>query len=234
MMESMLEWARGPAFVCCFGFMVLGYLRHLALTVLEIRRHMGRAGDKSLPVGTIVTATLKWLVPVEKIKDQFLFSLTSILFHVAILVVPLFLLGHIALWTRGLGISWPGIPNEAADALTIIAIVTAAALVVERAASRATRSLSRFQDYAIPILVALPFATGFLVMHPWLSPFSFDTALLVHVLSANLLFVLMPLTKLSHAVLLPTVQLVSEVAWHWPKESGTQVAIALNKEKEPV
>ncbi len=233
-MESMLEWARGPAFVCCFGFMVLGYLRHLMLTILEIRRHMMRAGDKSLPVKAIFIATLKWLIPVEKVKDQFFFSLTSILFHVSILVAPLFLMGHIALWTRGLGISWPGISNEAADALTIAAIVTAAALVVERATSRATRSLSRFQDYAIPILVALPFATGFFAMHPWLSPFSFKAALLLHVLSANLLFVLMPVTKLSHAVLLPTVQLVSEVAWHWPKDSGSRVAIALNKEEEPV
>jgi nitrate reductase gamma subunit len=234
MMESMLEWARGPAFVCCFGFMVLGYIRHLVLTVLEIRRHLARAGDKNLPVSAIVTATVKWLIPVEKIKDQFFFSVTSILFHVAILVVPLFLMGHIALWTRGLGIGWPGISNEVADALTIIAVITAVALVLQRAASRATRSLSRFQDFAIPILVAIPFATGFFVMHPWLSPFSFDAALLLHVLSANLLFVLMPITKLSHAVLLPTVQLVSEVAWHWPQDSGSQVAIALNKEEEPV
>jgi nitrate reductase gamma subunit len=214
--------------------MVLGYLRHLILTLMEIRRHLGRAGDKSLPVGAIVKATLKWLVPIEKLKNQFFFSVTSIVFHIAILIVPLFLIGHIALWTRGLGIGWPGISNEVADILTIVAIVAAVALVLERAGSRATRSLSRFQDYAIPIVVAVPFATGFFVMHPLYSPFSFDVALFLHVMSANVLFVLMPITKLSHAVLLPTVQLVSEVAWHWPADSGTRVGIALNKEGEPV
>jgi nitrate reductase gamma subunit len=233
-MESWLEWARGPAFVFCFGFMLLGYLRHAVLTIVEIRRHLRRAGDKTLPVGAIVSATLKWLIPIEKLRNQFLFSITSILFHAAILVVPLFLIGHIALWTRGLGIWWPGISNELADVLTIVAIVTSVALVLERAASKATRSLSRFQDYAIPIVVALPFATGFFVMHPAFSPFSFDVALFIHVMSANVLFVLMPLTKLSHAVLLPTVQLVSEVGWHWPADSGSRVAMALNKEEEPV
>ena len=125
MLASWLEWARGPAFVFCFGFMLLGYLRHIILTIVELRRHMARAGDKSLPSKAIVVATFKWLVPLEKLKNQFFFRLTSILFHIAILVVPLFLIGHIALWTRGLGIWWPGITNELADILTIVAIVCA-------------------------------------------------------------------------------------------------------------
>jgi hypothetical protein len=56
----------------------------------------------------------------------------------------------------------------------------------------------------------------------------------VHLLSANLIFLLIPLTKLSHMVLLPEVQLVSEVAWHWPEDAGTRVGVALGKEKQPI
>ena len=67
MLESWTEWARGPAFVFCFGFMILGYLRHLVLTAVEIRRHLGRAGDKTLPLRAIAGATLRWLVPVDKL-----------------------------------------------------------------------------------------------------------------------------------------------------------------------
>jgi nitrate reductase gamma subunit len=214
--------------------MCLGYLGLLAVTVADIRRHLRRAGDKHVPTRAIVVATLKWLFPVGKLRQQLLFSLTSILFHIGILVVPLFLMGHIALWARGIGLAWPGIPNELADVLTVTAIVTAAALVLQRVGSRATRSLSRFSDYVIPLVVALPFATGFLVMHPRFSPFSFDSALFLHVMSANLLLVLMPITKLSHAALIPAVQLVSEVGWHWPADSGSKVAAALGKEGEPV
>jgi hypothetical protein len=234
MLGEWLEWARGPAFVCSFGFMCLGYLGLVVMTVAEIQRHMQRAGDKHLPVRAIVLATLKWLFPLGKIRQQLLFSVTSILFHIAILVVPWFLLGHIALWARGTGLSWPGIPNELTDILTITAVVTAVALVLQRVASRATRTLSRFQDYVIPLLVALPFASGFLVMHPGWSPFPFDSVLFVHVMSANLLLVLMPTTKLSHAALIPAVQLVSEVGWHWPVGSGSKVAAALGKEGEPI
>jgi nitrate reductase gamma subunit len=171
---------------------------------------------------------------VGKLGQQLFFSLTTLVFHIAILVVPLFLAGHIALWYRGLGLNWPAIPNHVADLLTIVAVVTALALVVQRLMAKATRALSRFQDYALPLLIALPFASGYLLMHPWLNPFGFDATMLVHVMSANLIFILIPLTKLSHVALLPSVQLVSEAAWHWPADSGSKVGLALNKEGEPV
>lgn len=233
-MEAWLEWARGPAFVFAFSFMVLGLVRHAVLTIAEMYRTLRRAGDPSLPYSKIFLTTLKWLVPVGKIRNEVLYSVTSILFHIAILIVPVFLGGHIALWARGLGVSWPAIPNEVADVLAIIAIVTAVALLVQRAGASATRSLSRIQDYVLPPLLAVPFVTGFLVMHPAMNPFSYEAVLFVHVMSANLIFVLMPITKLSHAVLIPSLQLVGEIGWKWPADSGSRVAAALHKEEEPV
>ena len=233
-MESWLEWARGPAFTFAFVFMLLGLTRHVVLTIWEVARAMYLAGDRTLPCRQICVATLKWLFPLGKLKDRLLLSLTSVSFHVAILIVPIFLGGHVVLWARGLGISWPAIPNQLADVLTIVAIITAVALVIQRAAARPTRALSRFQDYAIPLVVAVPFVSGFLVMHPLAGPFSYEATLFVHIMSANLVFVLTPITKLSHMVLLPSVQLVSEVAWHWPPDAGSKVAVALGKENEPI
>jgi nitrate reductase gamma subunit len=233
-MEAWLEWARGPAFVFAFSFMVLGLIRHAVLTVAEMYRTMRRAGDQSLPYSKLIVTTLKWLVPVAKIRNEALYSVTSILFHIAILIVPVFLGGHIALWARGIGLSWPAIPNEVADVLAIVAVVTAVALVIQRVSARATRCLSRFQDYVLPLLIAVPFVTGFLVVHPAMNPFSYEAVLFVHVMSANLIFVLMPITKLSHAALMPSVQFVSELGWKWPTDSGSRVAVALRKEEEPV
>jgi CBS-domain-containing membrane protein len=94
--------------------------------------------------------------------------------------------------------------------------------------------LSRFQDNALPLLIAVPFVTGFLAMHPASNPFSYEAVLLVHVMSANLIFVLIPITKLSHVALMPSVQFVSEIGWKWPADSGSRVAVALRKEEEPV
>jgi nitrate reductase gamma subunit len=233
-MEAWLEWARGPAFVFAFSFMVLGLIRHVVLTIAAVYRHMHRAGDQSLAYSKLARTTFEWLIPVGKIRSEAFYSVTSIVFHIAILLVPVFLAGHIVLWARGLGVSWPAIPHEAADVLTIIAIVTAVALLIQRVGSGASRSLSRFQDYALPPLIAVPFVTGFLVMHPASNPFSYEAALFVHVMSANLIFVLMPITKLSHAALLPSVQFVSEIGWKWPADSGSKIAAALGKEEAPV
>jgi nitrate reductase gamma subunit len=233
-MEAWLEWARGPAFIFSFTFMVLGLARHVLLTAAEMYRTLRRAGDPSLAYSKLARATLEWLVPVGKIRSEALYSVTSILFHIAILIVPVFLAGHIALWTRGLGLSWPAIPSEVADVLAIVAVVTAVALLVQRVSARATRSLSRFQDYALPPLIAVPFVTGFLAMHPATNPFAYEAVLFVHVMSANLIFVLIPTTKLSHAVLIPSVQFVSELGWKWPADSGSRVAAALGKEEAPV
>ena len=44
----------------------------------------------------------------------------------------------------------------------------------------------------------------------------------------------MPLTKLSHMILMPFTQLVSELAWHFPPDAGTRVAVTLGKENEPI
>jgi len=219
--------------------MVLGLARHLVLNGLAIRRSIRRAGDKNLPYRAIAKATLRWLVPIVALtlrvrKNRLIFSLTTFSFHAAILIVPVFLAGHIALWEEAAGISWWAIPNRLADALTLVAVAMAIALVIERATARDTRSLSRFGDYVLPLLVALPFASGFCLMHPGINPLPFDVMMLVHVMSGNLLLVLIPLTKLSHAVLLATTQLVSEVAWHFPPTAGSEVAVCLGKENEPV
>jgi len=233
-MEAWIEWARGPVFWAALTFMVLGLIRRVAITVWEAARALRRAGDKDIPALQVLSATLKWLVPVDRLGNRPLLSLTTVVFHVSIILVPLFLAGHIALWEPVLGFAWPAMPNYLATALTLAAMVSALALLVERVASRATRTLGRFQDYALPLVVAVPFASGFLLMHPGLNPFSHEATFFGHVMSANLVLVLIPVTKLSHIVLLPATQLVSELAWHFPPDAGSRVAVALNKESEPI
>ncbi len=231
-MENWLEWVRGPAFIFSFSFMILGLMRHVGLTLWEMYRVWRRAGDKHLPLRRILRSTLLWLFPFGKISQEPLFSATSILFHMAILIVPLFLAGHIALWRQNVGLSWPSIPDTLADVLTIAAIVAAIALVIERLSAKVTRSLSRFEDYALPVVIAVPFVSGFMVSHPAFNPFPYANVLFIHVMSANLVMLLIPLTKLSHAVLLPGIQLIAELGWHWPPDAGSRLADELGKETE--
>ena len=233
-MDTWLEWARGPIFWGALTFMILGLARHAVLTVWEIARAVRRAGDPTIPYKAIAQATVKWLLPFGKMKGRLVYSVTTLAFHASILVAPVFLAAHIQLIRRGLGFGWPALPNRIIDVLTAIAIVTALALVIERLAAKDSRHLSRFSDYALPLLIALPFASGLLAMHPVINPFAHQATLLIHVLSADLILVLIPMTKLSHMILLPATQLVSEVAWHFTPDGGSKVAVALGKENEPI
>jgi nitrate reductase gamma subunit len=233
-MDVWLEWAMGPLFWTALAFMILGLLRHVFLTAWEGTKAYRQAGDKVFPVGKLVTTTLNWLFPVKRVWHRGLFSLTTVLFHIGVILVPLFLAGHIKLWREGVGLSWPALPNGVATTLTWIVIVTSVAVVIQRVAAKDSRALSRFQDYALPLFIAVPFLTGFMVMHPAWNPFSRDPVLLAHVLSADLLIFLVPLTKLSHMILMPFTQLVSELAWHFPQDAGRRVGMTLDKENEPI
>jgi nitrate reductase gamma subunit len=232
--EGWTQWLRGPVFWAALAFLILGLGRHAAITAWAIIRTYRRAGDRAIPVRQILVATLKWLFPLDRLGNRILYGLSTLAFHISVILVPVFLAGHIALWQRGLGISWPAIPNRLATTLTIVALLSAVAIVIQRVMSRESRALSRFQDYVMPLVVALPFASGLLVMHPTWSPIPYDMVLLVHVASANFVMFLIPLTKLSHMVLLPGTQLISELAWHFPPSAGEQVGVALGKANEPV
>ncbi len=93
-MADWLEWARGPAFRACLLIMLLGLVRVLALTAVATFRliRKSRKNGREIPWVEIVAATLSWLFPIKRgLKGRGLFSLTSMVFHVAIIVTPIFL-----------------------------------------------------------------------------------------------------------------------------------------------
>jgi nitrate reductase gamma subunit len=233
-MDTWLHWARGPLFWTAFAFMVLGLARIVLLTGFEALRAYRAAGDKRIPGRRVARETLQWLVPTHRLRNRLPHSVTTLVFHAAVIAVPPLLAGHVELWRQATGLSWPALPNTLATVLTLAGVAAAIAVVIQRAMSRESRELSRFEDHAIPLLVAAVFVSGCLVMHPAWNPFPLAPVLLVHALLADLLLLLVPLTKLSHMVLLPFTQIVSELAWHFPPDAGSRVASTLGKEREPV
>jgi hypothetical protein len=236
-MEQLLEWARGPCFRASLIIMVLGLFRVLFLNTVSVVALARKARRNQRPIryGAITLTTLKWMFPFKKVVERRLvFSLTSMVFHVAAIITPLFLSTHILLWERGLGIRWAAIPNSVADVLTLLAVAAAVALFVERVGVRASRSISRAQDYLWPLLIALVFLSGYLAMHQPINPIGYHTTLFFHVMSANLVFILIPFSKLSHIILFPFVQAVSELGLYLEPQSDRKVMLALNKENESI
>jgi hypothetical protein len=83
-----------------------------------------------------------------------------------------------------------------------------------------------FMDYALLALIFVPFASGYLASHPESNPFPWDTMMLTHVLSADILFLAVPFTKLSHVVLF-FFDRISQLHWQLRPGAGDKVAEVL-------
>jgi nitrate reductase gamma subunit len=225
-MEQWLDLARGPLFAFAFLVMATGLLRHVLLQVHGLVTRKGRR-LRQAPWGRIASSALSWAVPVRHLdRATAVMTAASFLFHVGVIVVPLFLAAHVALWRGFLGASLPTLKEGAADLLTIMTIACLAVLFVYRVTTPRARALSRTSDYVVLGLVLTPFLSGFLAAHPALDPLPWSWMMLLHVLSAELLLVAIPFTKLAHVVLFPFDRL-SEVHWQLRPGAGDRVAEAL-------
>lgn len=212
--------------------MVLGLLRNFSFSLAGTVGAYRRAGDKTVPWGDLTRQTVGWLVPLGRIwRARPLYSLVSIVWHIGLILVPLFLAAHVRLWRESVGFSWPAMPQSWADTLTLVAIIAVVLLIIGRLGSREARILSRKQDYLWPPLLAVPFITGYLCANIALSARAYEVSMLIHLYSANLVMLLIPFTKVAHCVLLPLSQYVGGVAWKFPQAGGERVMVTLGREK---
>ncbi len=225
-MEQWIDIAKGPLFALTFLIMVLGLLR---LVIIQVYSLLGRKGRllRNAPWRKIFADALTWVVPVRHlIPGTKLFSVISFLFHIGILVVPLFLADHIVLWERFVGVSLPAIGYTLADTLTLFTLAALAVLFGYRVLLPRLRAMSQPADYYLLMVIFMPFATGYAASHPSVNPISWEAMMLMHLLSAELLFILIPFTKLAHIVLF-FFDRVSAVHWQLRPGAGDRVAEAL-------
>jgi nitrate reductase gamma subunit len=225
-MQHSIDIAQGPLFAFTLLMMVLGLARLVVIQVYSIVKGKGKRLGNT-PWRKILAEAAEWVVPVRHlIPDTKLFSATSYLFHIGVLVVPLFLAEHVALWERLLNIKLPEIGRGPADFLTLFTMGCLMILLGYRVFCARLRSMSRAADYGLLVAVLVPFATGYLAMHPQYNPFPWPVMMLIHLLSAELLFLLIPFSKLSHIVLF-FFDRVSALHWQLRPGAGAKIAEVL-------
>ncbi len=234
-MESLLSFAKGPLFRFCFILMLLGLARILYVDLWGAYKAYKKAGDKKMPWRLILRRTWEWLFPVKRITHNFqVYSVFSILFHIGLIIVPIFLFAHVQLWKEAVGVSWLTLPFSWAFWLTLSTIVFTITLIMGRIVIRQARLLTKPQDYFWLILLLIPFVTGFICANINVSPQAYQFCMVVHVLTGDLIFVLIPFTKIAHCVLAPLSQVFSALAWKFPSKTDENIGITLNKKGVPV
>ena len=229
-METLLNFVRGPLFRLCFAIMILGLIRIFFLDIWAAFKAYRKTDDKKMPWKLILSRAWEWIFPFKRLKNNFdLYSVISILFHIGLIVVPIFLFAHVQLWKESIGISWVTLPFAWAFGLTAATIIFLIALFAGRLAVRQIKLLSRKQDYLWLVLLFIPFATGFICANLNISPQSYQFFMLVHILSGELIFILIPFSKIAHCVLAPMSQIISALAWKFPAETDEDICTTLNK-----
>lgn len=229
-MQELLDFSRGPLFRFTFFIMILGLARIFVLDIWAAVEAYRRAGDKSLEWRAAFTKTVQWLFPVKHaFTRRPIFSFLSIVFHIGLIVVPIFLMAHIRLWQQSIGVAWIALPDVWVDALTLVTIAAGLALFLGRVLSHNARFLSRTQDFLWPLLLIVPSITGYVCASLAVTPTAYQICMLIHILSGELIFILIPFTKVAHCVIMPLSQFILVLGWKFPARIDEDMAAAMKK-----
>ncbi len=193
---ELLNWARGPGLQIALVVFIVG----VAIRLCEMWL-LGKSPDLSEARGSAAaggwrTVFTRSLPMPGAIKSAPLVFIGGYVFHAGFLVTFLFYAPHILFVRWTLGVSWPALPAYLIDVVGLASIVTLVALLVNRVTDPVRRFLSRTGDYVAWTVTFLPLLTGYFAYHRLVTDYT--TMLALHILSFELLLIMIPLTKLMH------------------------------------
>ena len=198
------SFVEGPLLWIAFITFVIGSLVRVAL-FLVISRKTDKIIYQHFSWKYVLLTLGRWLLPINKaVAKSPIFSGLGYVFHICLIALPIWYSGHISLWEESrFEWSWASMPDGLADWMTLIFLAIAIFFLLRRIFSANIRLISTFSDYLLLIVTALPFLTGFFLTHGTVDSVGFlgDNITLIHMLTGELMLILIPLTKLSHFVL---------------------------------
>jgi nitrate reductase gamma subunit len=143
-----------------------------------------------------------WLTPFlpASTRKSPVFWGVSYIFHLLLLLLPVFLLAHVTLLEESMNWSWFTLNDSVADILTIVVILALIFFIIRRLTVPEVKFLTRASDFVFILIVALPFVTGFLAYHQF---FAYRTLVIAHIISGELMLILIPFTRFFHMFMAP-------------------------------
>jgi len=192
------DFAAGPLFAFSFSVFLLGSGWRV-LRFLLLARAADPAALRGFRPAWALKSILHWLIPANiTARENALTTAAGFAFHLALMGVALCFSAHVVLVDLAWNVSWPTLPDEAADWLTYLFLASAAFLAWRRVKLPHVRALTTASDWLVLALTTLPMLTGLMAYRQW---GDYDLMITLHVLSGNLMLLAVPFTKLSHAVL---------------------------------
>ena len=189
------ELVRGPlAWVALIVF-ALGSLYRIVFLLYTGKKET--VLDSSRNTAGAVRSILHGLIPFGStyMRRQPLFTIISFIFHLCVIILPVFLLAHIVLWYESWEIQWWSLPDLPADLMAIWVILACVYFLYRRLTIPEVKQVTRPADFGLLSVIFLTFLTGFLAYHQW-GPYR--PILILHIFSSEILLVVLPFSKLGH------------------------------------
>ena len=189
------ELVRGPVAWVALAIFVVGSLYQVFFLFLTAKKET--VPTPSSNIKDAVRSILLGLIPFGTVtmRRQPAFTLLTFIFHLCVVILPVFLLAHIVLWYESWKIQWWSLPDGLADLMTLWVILACVYYFFRRRRLPVVEQVTRPSDYALLGLIMLTFLSGFCANHQW-GPYR--AVLILHVLSGEMLLVILPFTKLGH------------------------------------
>lgn len=193
---ELLTWARGPGFQIASIIFALGITLRLG-EILMLGRKANLAEAKGPEMSSGLRTIFTRSVPDASTFKRSAFSITAgYIFHIGLFVVIFLFAPHILFFKDLLHLSWPALPSTVIDATAVITIIALFAVIVHRLRDPVKRFLSTFDDYLGWFVTLLPLVTGYIAFHR--VGMSAPSLIAIHILSVELLMIVIPFTKLMH------------------------------------
>ena len=143
-----------------------------------------------------------WIIPFGTVnwRRHPVLTVVTFMFHIGLVIAPIFLLAHVILLDEALNISWWALPDAWADVLTVVVIIGCVFFLVRRLTQPEVKFVTSASDFVILTIVAAPFITGFIAYHQWID---YPVMMVLHVVAGEVLLVAIPFTRLSHMLFSP-------------------------------
>ncbi len=195
-MHGVYSVAAGSLFLLSLALFLCGSIYRI-ISILLIARKTERFVFRYISVKHSIQSVLHWILPFasQNWLNNPVLTVVTFSFHVCCIITPLFLLSHVVLLEESFNLSWWTFPAVLSDIMALVVLVCLIFFLIRRVSCKEVKFITTTSDYAILLLIAIPFLTGFMAYHQW---FAYDTFIIAHILSSEVLLILIPHTHLSH------------------------------------
>src|SRR5512142_1645000 len=149
----MYAFVNGPLVWIAFGVVVFGSIWQIA-SLYKMSRRTDKVYYDHYNPGAAAASIWAWLLPFgsRSWREHPGLAAGTMVFHICLLAVPLFALGHTVTLEFNRGIAWPSLSDAVADKMTLVFFAAALFLLIRRFVLPQVRIVTECKDIVVWVI----------------------------------------------------------------------------------